>query len=83
MVGVDLKVRAAGHLLKKELEYFAKAIESPKKPFLVILGGAKVKDKIPLITNLLDKIDEIIISGGACYTFLKKNNVQIGSSIFD
>lgn len=50
---------------------------------MVILGGAKVKDKIPLITNLLDKIDEIIISGGAAYTFLKKDGVSIGSSLFD
>jgi len=46
MVGIDLPIRAAGYLMKKELEYFAKAVENPTRPFLVILGGAKVKDKI-------------------------------------
>jgi len=52
MVGIDLPIRAAGLLLSKELNYFAKALESPKRPFLVILGGAKVTDKIQLIMNL-------------------------------
>lgn len=56
MVGVDLPQKAAGLLMKKELEYFAKVLESPKKPFLAILGGAKVSDKIQLIENLLDKV---------------------------
>lgn len=55
MVGVNLPVRAAGLLMKKELDYFSKALEQPKKPFLAILGGAKVKDKIQLIKNLLSK----------------------------
>lgn len=57
--------------MKKELDYFAKALESPKKPFLVILGGAKVSDKIPLIDNLLEKVDEMIIGGAMAFTFLK------------
>ncbi len=56
MVGVDLPVRAAGFLMMKELEYFAKAITTPERPFLAILGGAKVEDKIQLIENLLDKV---------------------------
>ena len=56
MVGVKLPQRAAGFLVKKELEYFAKALESPERPFLAILGGAKVADKILLIENLLDKV---------------------------
>ena len=56
MVGVDLPQKAAGLLMKKELEYFAKVLESPQKPFLAILGGAKVSDKIQLIENLLDKV---------------------------
>ena len=64
MVGVDLPVRAAGFLMKKELDYFAAALDAPKRPFLAILGGAKVSDKIQLINNLLDKVDEMII--GAC-----------------
>ena len=56
MVGVKLPVRAAGLLMKKELDYFAKALETPDRPFLAILGGAKVADKITLIGNLLDKV---------------------------
>lgn len=84
MVGVDHKVRVAGYLMKKELDYFAKALENPQRPFLVVLGGAKVKDKIQLITNLLDKVDEMIIGGGMAFTFLKKiHNISIGNSLFD
>ena len=56
MVGVKLPQRAAGFLMKKELEYFAKALEKPERPFLAILGGAKVSDKIQLIENMLDKV---------------------------
>jgi len=83
MVGVK-PPRASGFLMKKELDYFAKVLESPKKPFLAILGGAKVSDKIKLITNLIDKVDEMIIGGGMAFTFKKVlNNVQIGKSLFD
>uniref|UniRef100_H3CQC0 Phosphoglycerate kinase n=1 Tax=Tetraodon nigroviridis TaxID=99883 RepID=H3CQC0_TETNG len=64
MVGVNLPQKAAGFLMKKELDYFAMALEKPKRPFLAILGGAKVKDKIQLINNMLDKVDEMIIGGG-------------------
>lgn len=56
MVGVELPQRAAGFLMMKELEYFSKALDKPERPFLAILGGAKVKDKIQLIENLLDKV---------------------------
>jgi phosphoglycerate kinase len=84
MVGVDHKVRAAGYLLKKELDYFAKALETPERPFLVILGGAKVADKIQLIKTMLDKVNEMIIGGGMAFTFLKKlHNIPIGKSLFD
>lgn len=84
MVGVDLPVRAAGFLMKKELEYFAMALEKPQRPFLAILGGAKVADKIQLIENLLDKVDTIIIGGGMAYTFKKQlNGMSIGDSLFD
>jgi 3-phosphoglycerate kinase len=58
MVGVKLPQRAAGFLVKKELEFFAKALENPERPFLAILGGAKVSDKIQLIDNMLDKVDQ-------------------------
>jgi phosphoglycerate kinase len=59
-------------------------LENPDKPFLVILGGAKVKDKIQLILNMIDKVDEMIIGGGMAFTFLKKiHGINIGSSLFD
>lgn len=84
MMGEGYKVRAAGFLLDKELEYFAKALHNPAKPFLAILGGAKIADKIPLITNLLDSVSVLIISGGMAFTFLKVlNNMEIGKSLFD
>ena len=84
MVGFDLPQRAAGFLLTKELQYFGKALENPERPFLAILGGAKVADKIQLIDNLLDKVDSIIIGGGMAFTFKKViENAQIGDSIFD
>ena len=84
MVGFDLPQRAAGFLLEKELKYFGKALENPTRPFLAILGGAKVADKIQLIDNLLDKVDSIIIGGGMAFTFKKVlENTEIGDSIFD
>ena len=84
MVGVQLPLRAAGFLMKKELDAFAQVLENPKRPLLAILGGAKVADKIQLINNLLDKANELIIGGGMAYTFLKVlNNMEIGKSIYD
>ncbi|KAK7911843.1 Phosphoglycerate kinase [Apiospora marii] len=84
MVGVNLPQKAAGFLMKKELDYFAKALEDPKRPFLAILGGAKVSDKIQLIDNLLDKVNKLVICGGMAFTFKKTlYNVPIGTSLFD
>jgi phosphoglycerate kinase len=84
MVGVKLPIRAAGHLIKTELDAFVPIVESPRRPLLSILGGAKVTDKIKLIKNLLDKVDEMILTGGMAYTFLKvAYGVSIGSSLFD
>jgi len=84
MVGVELPQKASGFLMKKELDYFAQALESPKRPFLAILGGAKVSDKIQLIDNLLSKVDSLIICGGMAFTFKKTlENVKIGTSLFD
>ncbi|KAL3485929.1 phosphoglycerate kinase [Aspergillus germanicus] len=84
MVGVDLPEKASGFLVKKELEYFAKALENPQRPFLAILGGSKVSDKIQLIDNLLPKIDSLIITGGMAFTFKKTlDGVNIGGSLFD
>jgi phosphoglycerate kinase len=84
MVGVNHEKRAAGRLMKKELDYFARALDNPTRPFLAILGGAKVSDKIQLIENLLDQVDEMIIGGGMAYTFKKVcDGVEIGDSLFD
>ncbi|KAK9467587.1 phosphoglycerate kinase [Lipomyces arxii] len=84
MVGVELPLRASGFLVKKELDFFAKALESPDRPFLAILGGAKVSDKIQLIDNLISKVDMLIIGGGMAFTFKKTlEGVSIGNSLFD
>lgn len=84
MVGCTLEKKASGFLMSKELNYFAKALHEPQRPFLAILGGAKVKDKILLIKNLLDKVDEMIVCGGMAFTFLKViDQVNIGKSLFD
>jgi phosphoglycerate kinase len=84
VTGIDLPEKVAGFLMEKELEAFAAVIEHPQRPLLAILGGAKIADKIPLIRNLLDKADEIIIGGGMAYTFLKVlNGMEIGDSLYD
>lgn len=84
MTGVALPQKAAGFLMNKELKAFDQVLNNPPRPFLAILGGAKVADKIQLINNLLDKADEIIIGGGMAFTFKKVlNNIEIGSSLFD
>ncbi|KAK9459503.1 phosphoglycerate kinase [Lipomyces oligophaga] len=84
MVGVELPLRASGFLVKKELDFFAKALESPERPFLAILGGAKVSDKILLIDNLISKVDALIIGGGMAFTFKKTlDNMSIGDSLYD
>jgi len=84
MVGCELPQKASGFLMKKELDYFAQALENPKRPFLAILGGAKVSDKIQLIDNLLGKVNSLIICGGMAFTFKKTlEGVKIGNSLFD
>ncbi|KAH9273849.1 hypothetical protein BASA83_003843 [Batrachochytrium salamandrivorans] len=84
MVGVNLPIKAAGFLMKRELDYFSKVFENPKAPVCAIVGGAKVSDKILLIENLLDKVDRMIICGGMAFTFLKVlENTEIGGSLFD
>lgn len=71
---------AAGFLLEKEIKYLGSAVENPKRPFIVILGGAKVSDKIGVIENLLPKCDKILIAGGMAYTFLRAQGKPIGKS---
>ncbi|CAM4810780.1 unnamed protein product [Rotaria magnacalcarata] len=82
IVGVKLDQRAAGYLMKKELDYFGRVLENSERPFLAIL--AKVSDKIQLIENLLDKVNGLIIGGDMAFTFLmEKENMKIGKSLFD
>merc|ERR1719413_222738 len=84
MVGEGYSVKCSGFLVAKELEAFAKVLDTPVKPVLAILGGAKVSDKILLIKNLLDKVDIMIIGGGMAYTFLKViHGMAIGTSLYD
>lgn len=84
MAGIHLETRVAGKLMEKELNYFEKVLEKPDRPFLAIIGGAKVADKIKLLMNILDKVNDLIIGGGMAFTFLKVlNNMQIGKSLFD
>ena len=74
---------ACGFLIKKELEYLGKVSQNPEHPYIAIVGGAKVKDKISVLSQLLEKADEIIIGGGMAYTFLKAKGIHIGNSILD
>jgi phosphoglycerate kinase len=84
MVGVALQDKAAGFLMEAELKAFAAVLETPQRPLLAILGGAKIADKIPLINNLLERANEIIIGGGMAFTFKKElDGVRIGNSLFD
>jgi phosphoglycerate kinase len=73
----------AGFLMEKEISVMGKALENPKRPFVAILGGAKVKDKIGVIQNLLSKVDSLLIGGGMAYTFLKAQGLEIGNSLLD
>ncbi|MEJ5252049.1 MAG: phosphoglycerate kinase [Chthonomonadetes bacterium] len=73
----------AGYLMQKEIEYLGGALANPKRPFIAVLGGAKVKDKIPVIENLVSKVDRLIIGGGMAYTFLKAQGKEIGQSLLD
>lgn len=78
-----LKPSAAGFLLEKEIKYLSEAVLDPKRPFVAVLGGAKVSDKIGVITNLLDKVDSIIVGGGMTYTFYKAMGLPIGNSLVE
>lgn len=73
----------SGFLIEKELKFLGDAVNDPQRPFAAIMGGAKVKDKIPVITNLLDKVDILIVGGGMAYTFFKAQGYSIGTSLLD
>jgi phosphoglycerate kinase len=74
---------AVGYLMNKEIEFLGNAVESPQRPFVAILGGAKVADKLNVISNLLEKCDTLIIGGGMAYTFLKAQGNEVGKSLID
>ena len=78
-----VKTAVCGFLIEKELEVMADTLENPKRPFVAILGGAKVADKLNVISNLLEKCDTLIIGGGMAYTFLKAKGYEIGTSLLD
>ncbi|HRT28759.1 MAG TPA: phosphoglycerate kinase [Kiritimatiellia bacterium] len=75
------KESVAGFLMEKEIEYLGNAVEKPTRPFVAILGGAKVSDKLAVVKNLLDKVDTLIIGGGMAYTFLKAQGHDVGNSL--
>jgi phosphoglycerate kinase len=85
VVGITrfVKISAAGYLLKKEVDYLNKALHAPAKPYVAILGGAKVEDKIPVIENLLGKADDILIGGAMAYTFFKAQGFSTGKSLVE
>ena len=78
-----VKETAVGYLMQKEIQYLGNAVEVPERPFVAILGGAKVADKLNVISNLLEKCDTLIIGGGMAYTFLKAKGYEIGTSLVD
>jgi len=78
-----VKETAVGYLMQKEIQYLGNAVEVPVRPFVAILGGAKVADKLNVISNLLEKCDTLIIGGGMAYTFIKANGGSIGTSLVD
>lgn len=73
----------AGFLIEKEIEFLGRALENPGRPFVAVLGGAKVKDKIAVIDSLLPKVDRLLIGGGMAFTFLKSRGLEIGRSLLD
>lgn len=81
--GEFLEERACGYLIQKELKFLGEAVANPVRPFTAILGGAKVSDKIAVINELLEKVDNLIIGGGMAYTFLKAQGYEIGTSLVE
>ena len=78
-----IKETAVGYLMQKEINYLGNAVEQPERPFVAILGGAKVADKLNVISNLLEKCDTLIIGGGMAYTFFKAKGYEVGKSLID
>lgn len=82
-IASNINESCVGLLVQKELEMLSRGLDNPKKPFIAIVGGAKVSDKISVISNLLNKADKILIGGGMAYTFFKSLNYEIGNSLLE
>ncbi len=83
ITGIALPQRAAGYLMKKELDFLGEAVENPKRPFVAIIGGAKVSGKIDVIEALLPKVDTLVVGGGMAFTFYKARGQEIGGSLVE
>ncbi len=83
MTGISLEQRAAGYLMKKELDFLGDALERPRRPFVAIVGGAKVSGKIDVISSLLPKVDTLLVGGGMAFTFYKAKGKEIGRSLVE
>lgn len=83
MTGIALERRAAGYLMKKELDFLGDAVNDPQRPFVAIIGGAKVSGKIDVISSLLPKVDRLVIGGGMAFTFYKAQGKEIGRSLVE
>jgi phosphoglycerate kinase len=83
VAGITLPLRASGYLMKKELDFLGHALENPKRPFVAIIGGAKVSGKIDVINSMLPKVDKLIIGGGMAYTFAKAKGYETGLSLVE
>lgn len=82
-IASNVSQTAAGFLMEKEIKYLDEAVNNPQRPFITVLGGAKVSDKIELIKNMLSKADKVIVGGGMTYTFFKAKGIQIGKSLVE
>ena len=82
-VTAHIDICVSGFLMEKEINFLGAAVANPQRPYVAILGGAKIKDKIPVIKNLVEKVDKLIIGGGMAYTFLKAQGKEIGDSLLD
>lgn len=83
-VGISEQLPSAvGYLVQKEIDIMGKALENPERPFIAVLGGVKVSDKIEVIENLLNKVDSVLIGGGMAYTFLKAKGYEVGTSVLE
>lgn len=81
--GIEMPQRVSGLLVQKELKFFAHALSAPHRPFVAILGGSKISDKILVIKNILSVCDHLLIGGGMAFTFKKVAGIKIGKSLYD